>query len=57
MFTSEQEKNLKHNMNYCMSILHVSKKLTCVFFSSKNDEEQVDIKLTLEKECLFFESI
>lgn len=54
MFTSEQEtKNITWTTEYLTRI----QKVNVVFFISKNDEEQVDIKLTMEKECLFFESI
>lgn len=54
MFTSEQEtKNITWTTEYLTRIQEVN----VVFFISKNDEEQDDIKLTLEKECLFFKSI
>lgn len=55
MFTSEQEtKNITWTTEYLTRIQEVN---VVFFLISKNDEEQVDIKLTLEKECLFFESI
>lgn len=41
-------------MNYLVCIQKVNVFFLCVFFSSKNDEEQVDIKLTLEEEYLSF---
>lgn len=54
MFTPEQEtKNKTWTTEYLTRI----QKVNVFFFISKNDEEQDDIKLTLEKECLFFKSI